>query len=142
MLISLGVTLAAIWLLFALAVAVGRPAGQSVTALARMLPEVIGLMRRLATDRSLPRTVRWRLWVAVAYNLQPINLIPDFVPVIGLADNVVVICWALRSAARRAGPDVVATHWRGAPERLALLYSLARMGPPPATAGRSETTPP
>jgi uncharacterized membrane protein YkvA (DUF1232 family) len=131
-LISLGVTLAVMWLLFALAVAAGRPAGQSVTAMARMLPEVVGLMRRLATDRSLPRTVRWRLWVAVAYNLQPLNLIPDFVPVVGLADNAVVICWALRSAVRTAGPHVVARHWRGPPERLALLYSLARLGPPPA----------
>ena len=50
---------------------------------------MVRLLASLAKDRRVSRAVRWRLLVALVYNAQPINIIPDFVPVIGLADNVV-----------------------------------------------------
>jgi len=49
------------------------------------------LLVRLSQDRSIPLRVRARIYVAIDYNVQPINLIPDFIPVIGLVDNVIVI---------------------------------------------------
>jgi uncharacterized membrane protein YkvA (DUF1232 family) len=82
-------------------------------------------MARLLHDRSIPLRVRARILIAVAYNVQPINLIPDFVPVIGLVDIVIVIAWALRSTVRRAGREVIVRHWNGSQEGLATLLRLA-----------------
>ena len=65
--------------------------------------------------------------IALIYNLVPINIIPDFVPVIGLVDNVVVLAWALRSTVRIAGPDVVAGHWKGSQPALIALYRALRL---------------
>ena len=79
----------------------------------------------------MPFGVRWRIALALLYNAQPFNLIPDFIPVIGFADNVVVTTWALRGAVRRAGPDSVARHWRGSRTELELLYRVGRLGAPP-----------
>ena len=41
---------------------------------------------------------------------------------IGFADNVVVLAWALHSTVRIAGPDTVGRHWKGSPASLAALY--------------------
>jgi uncharacterized membrane protein YkvA (DUF1232 family) len=64
---------------------------------ARLLPDVIRLVRRLAGDSSLPRSVRWRLALLLAYLLLPLDLVPDFIPVAGYADDVLVVAWVLRS---------------------------------------------
>jgi uncharacterized membrane protein YkvA (DUF1232 family) len=83
-----------------------------------VLPDLLRLLRRLAADPDLPRGVRVRLVLLLAYLAVPIDVIPDFVPVIGYADDVIVIGLTLRSVVRRAGPQVVARHWPGTPEGL------------------------
>jgi uncharacterized membrane protein YkvA (DUF1232 family) len=110
---------------------VARPKGLGWRGLTVFFPNVLRLLRGLYRDPDVPRSVRIRVWIAVAYNIQPVNLIPDFVPVIGFADNVVVTAWALRSAVRRAGPDAVARHWPGTSEQFALLLRVARLPPGP-----------
>jgi uncharacterized membrane protein YkvA (DUF1232 family) len=91
----------------------------------RLLPDVVRLVRRLAADRSLPRAVRTRLWLLLAYLLSPIDLVPDFLPVIGYADDVVVVAWALRSVVRRAGSAALERHWPGQPAWLTVVSRLA-----------------
>jgi uncharacterized membrane protein YkvA (DUF1232 family) len=91
----------------------------------RLLPDVVRLVRRLAADRSLPRAVRTRLWLLLAYLLSPIDLVPDFLPVIGYADDVVVVAWALRSVVRRAGSGALERHWPGQPAGLTVVSRLA-----------------
>jgi uncharacterized membrane protein YkvA (DUF1232 family) len=91
----------------------------------RLLPDVVRLVRRLAADRSLPRSVRTRLWLLLAYLLSPIDLVPYFLPVIGYADDVVVVAWALRSVVRRAGSAALERHWPGQPAGLAVVSRLA-----------------
>jgi uncharacterized membrane protein YkvA (DUF1232 family) len=54
-----------------------------------------------------------RLWALLAYLALPIDLIPDFLPLIGYADDAIVVALALRSVARRAGTDAIAAHWPG-----------------------------
>jgi uncharacterized membrane protein YkvA (DUF1232 family) len=138
LLVGMACALAVSWLLLALIVLVARPRGGSGRVLVAMLPDVVRLLRRLVADPTTARGVRWRLLVALVYNVQPINLIPDFIPVIGLVDNVVVICWALRSAIRSAGSEAVERHWSGTPEELALLYRLGRLGAEPVAVDRDE----
>jgi uncharacterized membrane protein YkvA (DUF1232 family) len=98
--------------------------GHSLTELGRLVPNLARLLMRLAHDRTIPLSVRARIYIAIAYNIQPINLIPDFVPVIGLVDNVLVILWALRSTVRHAGREVIVRHWTGTSEGLATLFRL------------------
>ena len=95
----------------------------------RLLPDVVRLVRRLAADRSLPRAVRTRLWLLLAYLLSPVDLVPDFLPVIGYADDVVVVAWALRSVVRRAGSAALERHWPGQPAGLAVVSRLVGVTP-------------
>ncbi len=125
-------TLVITWILLVVALIAIRPRGQSLRELAAFFPNTLHLLRGLAADPGLSRGVRWRLLIAIAYNVQPFTLIPDFVPVIGLADNVVVTCWALRSAIHTAGPEAVHRYWRGTDEQLAELYRIGHLGPAPA----------
>jgi len=64
-----------------------------------------------------------------------VNVIPGFVPVIGLADNVMVTAWALRSAIRKSGPDVVSSNWPGSRAGFALLYRLCQLKTDPGDRG-------
>lgn len=91
----------------------------------RLIPDVVRLLRRLVADPTVPRGVRLRLILLLAYLLAPIDLVPDFIPVLGHADDAVVVAIALRSAIRRAGPDALAHHWPGTPEGLTVLIRLA-----------------
>ena len=95
----------------------------------RLLPDVVRLVRRLAADRSLPRAVRTRLWLLLAYLLSPIDLVPDFLPVIGYADDVVVVAWVLRAVVRRAGSAALERHWPGSPEGLAAVRAVCGLSP-------------
>ncbi len=91
----------------------------------RLVPDVVRLLRRLTADPELPRGVRWRLGALLAYLLLPIDLVPDFVPVVGYADDAVVVALALRSVVRRAGPEVLDRHWTGTAQGLAAVKRLA-----------------
>jgi uncharacterized membrane protein YkvA (DUF1232 family) len=95
--------------------------------LLRLLPDVLRLVRRLAGDGTLPRGVRVRLWLLLAYLAVPIDLVPDFVPVLGHADDAIAVALVLRSVVRRAGAAAVERHWPGTPEGLAALRRASRL---------------
>jgi uncharacterized membrane protein YkvA (DUF1232 family) len=117
--------LVVLWLVLLALLWRARPDELTARGALRLLPDVVRLVRRLAADRSLPSAVRVRLWLLLAYLLSPIDLVPDFVPVLGYADDVVVVAWALRSVVRRAGWDAVTRHWPGEPSGLAVVTRLA-----------------
>ena len=94
----------------------------------RLLPDVLRLVRGLAGDPGLPRSVRWRLVALLAYLALPIDLVPDVLPVIGYADDVVVLALVLRSVVRAAGPEALERHWPGTPEGLAVVRRLVSRG--------------
>jgi uncharacterized membrane protein YkvA (DUF1232 family) len=98
---------------------------------ARLVPDVVRLLRRLAADRTIARSVRIRLWLLLAYLISPIDLIPDFIPVLGYADDAIIVAIALRSVTRRVGLEALEQHWPGTPEGLATLLALAGLGSPP-----------
>jgi len=91
----------------------------------RLLPDLVRLIRRLAADKTVPTGVRVRLVLLLVYLVSPIDLVPDFIPVIGYADDAVVVALVLRSVTRRAGPDALARHWPGTPQGLQLVEQLA-----------------
>jgi len=114
-----------LWLLMLVVLWRARPDELTARGALRLLPDVLRLVRRLAADRSLPTAVRVRLWLLLAYLVSPIDLVPDFVPVLGYADDVVVVAWALRSVVRRAGREALNRHWPGEPAGLAAVGKLA-----------------
>ncbi|MGY1917247.1 DUF1232 domain-containing protein [Blastococcus sp. SYSU DS0973] len=124
-----------LWLLTLALLWRDRPDGLTVRDSLRLLPDLLRLVRRLAADRSLPRAVRVRLWLLLAYLLSPVDLVPDVVPVLGYADDVVVTAWALRSVVRRAGYDPLVRHWPGQAAGLAVVRRLAGLTPPPSPPG-------
>lgn len=137
-LVGFGTALALGWVVLAVLLLAVRSPGQSVAAMARVFPAALRLAAALYRDPTVPSSVRWRLLIALVYNIQPINLIPDFIPVIGFADNVVVLAWALRSSVRIAGPEPVGAHWKGNPASLAALYRVLRL--PGASTGPSPSS--
>lgn len=96
----------------------------------RMLPDLLRLLKRLAADKSLPRGVRVRLWLLLAFVISPIDLIPDFIPVIGYLDDAVLVALVLRSVVRRSGQQAIERHWTGAPEGLAAVLRIAGIRDP------------
>jgi len=113
-----------LWLALVAALWLTRPDELRLRDLVRMLPDVLRLLRRLAADATLPGGVRVRLWLLLGYLAMPIDLVPDVIPVIGYADDAVVVALVLRSVVRRAGPDAVQRHWPGTPDGLAALHRL------------------
>lgn len=113
-----------LWLVLIAALWVTRPDALRLRDLIRLLPDLLRLLRRLAADGSLPRGVRVRLWLLLGYLALPIDLVPDFIPVLGYADDAIVVALVLRSVVRRAGTDAVTRHWPGTPEGLAALQRL------------------
>ena len=93
--------------------------------LLRLAPDVIRLFRRLASDSTLPRGVRVRMALLTGYLVLPIDLVPDFVPVVGYVDDALIIIWALRSITKTAGTDALDRHWSGTPDGLRALRLLA-----------------
>jgi uncharacterized membrane protein YkvA (DUF1232 family) len=101
--------------------------GASLRDLLRLAPDVARLLGGLASDRNVSIGVRIWLAVLLAYLLSPIDLIPDFIPVLGYADDALVVAIALRFATRRAGSAAIQRHWPGTPEGLAAVLRLVRL---------------
>jgi uncharacterized membrane protein YkvA (DUF1232 family) len=88
---------------------------------AAVMPDAVRAVRVLARDPRVPRRAKVAVALAALWCLSPIDLVPEFLPVIGLADDIVVVVLALRYAARRVPPEVMAEAWPGEPAVLARL---------------------
>ncbi len=95
------------------------------TALIRFIPDCVVLLKRLVIDSRVPRGARTVLAALAAYLLLPIDLIPDFIPVAGQLDDVLIAAIALRLSLRSSGPGLIAEHWPGPPESLRLVTRAA-----------------
>ena len=93
--------------------------------LAGFLPACITTVRRLRRDPRVPRRARVAVAFAGLWVLSPIDLIPEFLPVIGPLDDVVVVALALRYAARQVPRVAVEEAWAGDPRLLDRLLGPA-----------------
>ncbi|MFE7328572.1 YkvA family protein [Streptomyces sp. NPDC057565] len=116
--------LLAAWVTLLIALLLIRPKGALLSEAVRLLPDLVRLLRRLAADKSLPRGVRVRLGLLMVYLVLPIDLIPDFLPVIGYADDAIIVAFTLRSVVRRAGIEAVRAHWPGTEDGFSALVRL------------------
>lgn len=97
----------------------------SVRAWAGLVPDCLVLARRLVADRRVRRRVRVLLGALALYLASPIDLVPDFIPVLGHLDDALVAALVLRVVVRSAGPDLIRLHWPGPAESLEALLRLA-----------------
>ncbi|WP_129338837.1 YkvA family protein [Cellulomonas endophytica] len=95
---------------------------------ARLVPDVVRLVRRLLADPTTPRSSRLWLGALLVYLVMPIDLVPDVVPVLGYADDAVAVALVLRHVVRHAGPGSVERHWPGSPAGLRTVLALAGVG--------------
>jgi uncharacterized membrane protein YkvA (DUF1232 family) len=119
--LGIGVVLLTCWLLMLAVFWLARPKGVGVRDLVRIIPDVLRLIRALIADRATPLDVRLVLVGLLAWIVSPIDLIPEFVPVLGPLDDVVVAVAALRYVRRRLGVEDLRGRWTGSPEAFALL---------------------
>ena len=94
--------------------------------LATVLPACVTTARRLRKDPRVPKRVKLAVGFAGLWVLSPIDLVPEFLPVIGPLDDIVVVALALRYAARRVPHEALIEAW---PAERRILERLA-----PATA--------
>jgi uncharacterized membrane protein YkvA (DUF1232 family) len=102
-----------------------RPRGVDFAEAKRFVPDLVDLVRKLRRDPSVGRGVHVRLALLLAYLALPFDLVPDFIPVLGYADDVIVVALALRAVVRAVGPEVIDRHWRGTDVGRGLLRSLS-----------------
>jgi uncharacterized membrane protein YkvA (DUF1232 family) len=104
------------WLVLALTLWIEqrrRPGVATLWDSLRLVPDVVRLLERLSTDAAVAIGVRLCLGALLLYLLSPIDLIPDFIPVLGYADDALVVAIAVRFAVRHAGREAVSRHWTG-----------------------------
>jgi uncharacterized membrane protein YkvA (DUF1232 family) len=131
--ISLGVAVA----LYAIAVAALFVVGRRTAAkeIALLLPNLLVLFKDLTRDSRVPRGSKALLIVGALWFASPIDLIPEFIPVLGPLDDAVVAALILRHLLRVAGAGVITEHWRGDPGTLEWLLRIAGRAPKPANGG-------
>ncbi|MFD0784682.1 YkvA family protein [Micromonospora azadirachtae] len=89
--------------------------------LAAFIPDCVTTVRRLRKDPRVPRRAKLAVAIAGLWVISPIDLIPEFLPVIGPLDDIVVIALALRYAARQVPREVLLGAWPGEPRLLLKL---------------------
>jgi uncharacterized membrane protein YkvA (DUF1232 family) len=117
--IAVGAALA--WAVFVALLWVVRPRDVRLAELVRIVPDVFRLGRDIVGDRAAPLGVRAAFVGLVLWLVNPVDLIPEFIPMLGPLDDVVIAVVVLRYARRRLGDDELRRRWRGSAEGYQLL---------------------
>jgi uncharacterized membrane protein YkvA (DUF1232 family) len=116
--------LAVAWLTFIVLLWLLRPRDARLRDLLRVVPDIVRLCRDLVAAQDTPLGVRVAILCLLAWLLSPIDLIPEFVPVLGPLDDIVVAVLVLRYVRSRIGTEELRSRWRGTPEGFELLRSV------------------
>jgi len=114
-LLTIAVALATSWAVLVAVLFLARPQGVDFAEAKRFVPDLVALVRELRRDPAVGGGVRLRLWLLLAYLALPFDLVPDFIPVLGYADDVIVVLITLRSVIRLVGEAPLRKHWPGTP---------------------------
>ena len=123
-LLGILIGLAAVWIALLLLLWLFRPRDVRLREALRLIPDLLRLIRSLLTDRQAPLGVKVALGFLLAWLVNPIDLIPEFVPVIGPLDDVMVAVLVLRYVRRRLGDEELRRRWPGTQAGYELLSSI------------------
>jgi uncharacterized membrane protein YkvA (DUF1232 family) len=129
LLLGLAAGLLLAWAALIAVLVIARPRGGLLREALRLLPDLLRLLPRLAADRSLPRRVRAGLALLLAYLAFPLDLVPDFIPVLGYADDAIIVAAVLRWAVRQAGIEAIRRQWPGTGDGFAALCRITGLTP-------------
>jgi uncharacterized membrane protein YkvA (DUF1232 family) len=124
--IALG--LLAVWAVLVALLWIFRPRDVRLGELVRVVPDLLRLVRGLIADPNVPLGARLALAGLLIWLLSPIDLIPEFIPVLGPLDDVIVAVLVLRYVARRVGLEMLRARWPGPPEGFVLLSGILGSG--------------
>lgn len=127
LLLSLGASILLLWVatLIFLKILSHRGLDISLKEGMLLLPETIKLFWRLLRDRNTPRRARVGLLLVFLYLISPLDIVPDFIPGLGLADEILVLALGMRFVVKHAGVEALDTHWTGTASGLIALKSMA-----------------
>ncbi|MGH7468397.1 MAG: DUF1232 domain-containing protein [Longimicrobiales bacterium] len=95
----------------------------------RQLPNLVKLVLKLLVDARVSLFDRALFATVIAYVLSPFDLVPDWLGLLGLTDDLYLVGLALGRLLKRAGPDLLLEHWSGRPHTLGyLMASVERVG--------------
>jgi uncharacterized membrane protein YkvA (DUF1232 family) len=93
---------------------------------ARFMPDLAVLFRRLLSDQRVPRRRKLALLGLIAYLSMPIDLVPDFIPVAGQLDDAIIVVLFLRRFLRSSDPELLRELWPGSQSSLDTVLRLAQ----------------
>jgi uncharacterized membrane protein YkvA (DUF1232 family) len=88
---------------------------------ALLIPNLAKLFGRLLKDPRVPRRSKLVVAATLGYLISPIDLLPEFIPVIGQIDDILLAVFALNHLIERAGEEVVLEHWDGPQDLLGMV---------------------
>jgi uncharacterized membrane protein YkvA (DUF1232 family) len=107
--------------------------GSDARDVARFIPDCIVLVRRLLGEPRVHRRQKLLLGALVGYLALPFDLVPDFIPVAGHIDDLLVVVLALRVVLRASGSELLREHWPGPESSLAVVQRLVGVATPAET---------
>ena len=109
------------WALLLVMLWIARPRDVALREVVRLVPDVVRMVRSLIADATTPGSSRLALAVLLLWLISPIDLVPEFLPVIGPLDDVIVAILVLRFVRGRLGEDAFRRRWPGTDDGYRLL---------------------
>jgi uncharacterized membrane protein YkvA (DUF1232 family) len=93
-----------------------------------LVPNLAKLLYRLLRDKRVPRNRRLSMALVGAYVASPVDLVPDFVPVLGSIDDLLVLAFAVDYLLKVSPEELIEEHWEGTEDGLELVRGIASWG--------------
>lgn len=86
-----------------------------------IVPDIVALIYRLLKDERVKIKTKLEISAAVAYIIFPIDIIPEFIPLIGKIDDVAVLFFALNRIINEVPINIIAENWAGKNDLVVVL---------------------
>ena len=113
-----------LWVLFVVVLIVSGKRDEA-RALVRFIPDCLVLLKRILAEEKVSGRMKVLLVLTIAYLAFPIDVVPDFIPILGHLDDALLLFWTLRALVRQVSPERLAELWPGPRESLAAVEKVA-----------------
>jgi len=98
--------------------------GNKFTGYLLALPDFFILLCRLAVDKRVTSSQKLFIGGIIAYVMLPIDIIPDFIPLIGYVDDLVLVVYGLNLILNELDKQILLDNWSGEEDVLVLLQQI------------------